>query len=362
MAEGNSERAKPRFMNLFLLASFLGLGYLLCLIFRPFLTGLIWATVLAVVFSPFFEFALRISKGRRSLAAFGTCLVVLLLIVLPMTFLGIVITRQSVGLYQSVQSNIDMLEQRGSARLQEFQQRPWVRRGMELISPWTGSEEVDIRATAERVVANLSQFLLKAGTSVLKGAGGLVFSFFVIFITMFFLLRDGPHILEFITAANPLPSAYAAAVLSRFRDISFATFYGTILTAIVQGAAASLILWTLGISSPAFWGAIVALTSLVPILGTFLVWIPMFAYLLIVGQTTKGILVLVLGGVVVASIDNILKPMIIQGRTDMHPLLVFLSVLGGMQVFGFLGVLLGPLVVTVFLAFLNLYRLESQKE
>ncbi len=361
MGEGNSERAKPRFTNLFLLASFLGLAYLLYLIFRPFLTGLIWATVLTVIFSPVFEFALRINKGRRSLAAFETCLVVLLLIILPMTFLGIVITKQSVNLYQSIQSNIDILEQRGSGRLQEFQQRPWVRRGMDLLSQWTDSEEFDIKANAQRVLASLSQFLLRAGTSLLRGAGGLVFSFFVIFITMFFLLRDGPYILEFIAAANPLPSAYASAVLGKFRDISFATFYGTILTAIVQGAVASVILWVLGISSPVFWGAIVALTSLVPILGTFLVWIPMFVYLLIVGQTMKGILVLVLGGAVVASIDNILKPMIIQGRTDMHPLLVFLSVLGGMQVFGFLGVLLGPLVVTVFLSFLNLYRLESQK-
>ncbi len=362
MGEVNSERPKPRITNLFLLACFLGLGYLLYLIFRPFLTGLIWATVLAVIFSPVFEFALRINKGRRSLAAFQTCLVVLLLIVLPTTFLGIVITRQSVSLYKSIQSNIGILEQQGSAKLQEFQQRSWVRRGMDLLSVWTDSETIDIRATAERVVAGLSQFLLRAGTSVLKGAGGLIFSFFVIFITMFFLLRDGPYVLEFIAAANPLPGAYASAILGKFRDISFATFYGTILTAIVQGAVASVILWGLGIPSPVFWGAVVALTSLVPILGTFLVWIPMFAYLLIVGQTVKGILVLILGGVVVASIDNILKPMIIQGRTDMHPLLVFLSVLGGMQVFGFLGVLLGPLIVTIFLAFLNLYRLESQKE
>jgi predicted PurR-regulated permease PerM len=147
-------------------------------------------------------------------------------------------------------------------------------------------------------------------------------------------------------------------IIRKFRDVSFATFYGSLLTAVVQGCAAALLFWILGIASPLFWGAIVSFVSLVPIVGAFLVWIPMSAYLFLSGNTASAIVLLVGGGVVVSSIDNVLKPIIIRGRTDMHPLLVFLSVLGGMQVFGFLGVLLGPLVVAFFVSFLNFYRLE----
>lgn len=100
------------------------------------------------------------------------------------------------------------------------------------------------------------------------------------------------------------------------------------------------------------------MTSLVPIVGSALVWIPWAAYLMLAGQTTRGIVLLAVGGLVVSSIDNVLKPMIIQGRTDMHPLLVFFSVLGGLQAFGFLGILLGPLLVALFISFLNFYRVE----
>jgi len=361
MSENSLEQGKPRFTNLLLLACFAGLGYLLYLVLRPFLSSLLWATVLTVVFSPVYESLLGRVRGRRSLAAFATCLLVLLLIVIPVTLLGIVITQQSVALYHSLESNIGMLGQQGAERLAEFQQRPLVRQSLDFVGRWTGSGGIDLKTKAQQGVVSVSQFVVGMGASVLKGAGGVVFGFFVIFITMFFLLRDGSDILEFIAQMNLLPTAYSSAVLSRFRDISFATFYGTLLTAAVQGVVGGLILWILGIESPVFWGAVVSLFSLVPIVGTFIVWIPMSAYLFLVGQTTKGILVLALGGLIVASIDNVLKPIIIKGRTDMHPLLIFLSVLGGIQVFGFLGVLLGPLTIAVFLAFLNLYRLESQK-
>ena len=103
-----------------------------------------------------------------------------------------------------------------------------------------------------------------------------------------------------------------------------------------------------------------SLASLVPIVGAFLIWLPWAAYLLLAGQTVRGIVLLAVGGLVVSSIDNVLKPLIIKGRTDMHPLLVFLSVLGGLQVFGFLGILLGPLLVALFVSFLNFYREEFQ--
>ena len=186
----------------------------------------------------------------------------------------------------------------------------------------------------------------------------MLFSFFMMFITMFFLFRDGPELIDTIRASNPLPSVYVSEILQTFEAVSYAIFFGTLLTAIVQGAAATILFLSLGIPSPVFWGALVSFMSLVPMVGAFLVWIPMFVYLMITGDTTRAIILLAVGGLVVSSIDNILKPIIIRGRTDMHPLLVFLSVLGGMNIFGFLGVLLGPLIIAVFLSLFNLYRTE----
>jgi predicted PurR-regulated permease PerM len=355
-------RGRSRFANFVLIAWFLALGYLLYLVFRPFLKSLIWATVLTVVFFPTFEFFLRKTGGRRSLASFAVCLLVLLLIVVPLTVLGMVITQQASALYQSMGGDISQMSQQSAARLQQFQEQPWVRRIMTLVSQYTGRQNIDLAADVHKIVNSVSQFLVSIGASVLKGAGGLVFSFFLMFLAMFFLFRDGSQVLEVVAATTPLPVEYASEVITKFRDLSFATFYGTILTAVAQGAAGGLLLWSLGISSPVFWGAVVSLVSLVPIVGTLLVWAPMTVYLIITGHPTKAVLLVILGTLAVGSIDNLLKPMIIRGRTDMHPLLVFMSVLGGMQVFGFLGVLLGPLIVAVFIAFLNLYRMELLPE
>jgi predicted PurR-regulated permease PerM len=362
MNAGQGFKGRSRFANLVLLAWFLALGYLLYLLFRPFLKSLIWATVLTVVFFPAFEFVLRKTGGRRSLASFVVCLLVLLLIVIPVTSLGVVITHQASALFQSMGGNMDQISQQSAASLKQLQERPWVRRAITLVNRYTGEEAADITDYANRIARSVSELLIGIGASVLRGAGGAVFSFFLMFLTMFFLFRDGSQVLELITATTPLPAEYASEVLTKFRDLSFATFYGTILTAVVQGAAGGLLLWSLGIPSPVFWGAVVSLVSLVPIVGTFLIWGPMAVYLLITGHPTKAILILALGSLVVGSIDNLLKPLIIGGRTDMHPLLIFMSVLGGMQVFGFVGVLIGPLIVAVSIAFLNLYRMELSPE
>ncbi len=362
MAMVQDVKGRSRLANLVLLACFLALGSLLYLVFRPFLASLTWATVLTVVFFPVFEFTLKRTGGRRSLASFVVCLLVLLLIVIPVTALGVVVTQQAAALYQSIGGDFGQISQESAARLQQFQELPWVRRTVAAVSQFTGKENADLAANINAIVNKVSQFLVGVGASVLKGAGGVVFSFFLMFLTMFFLLRDGHQLMELIMATNPLPVEYASEVFAKFRDLSFATFYGTILTAMVQGVAGGLLLWALGISSPVFWGAVVSLVSLVPIVGTLLIWVPMTAYLLITGHSTKAILLVVIGSLAVGSIDNLLKPMIIRGRTDMHPLLVFLSVIGGMQVFGFLGVLLGPLIVAVFIAFLNLYRVELRCE
>jgi predicted PurR-regulated permease PerM len=343
------------------MACFLVIGYFLFLVFRPFFTILVWATVLTVVFWPLFRQLLRYTRGRRTVASIVTCLVIFLLIVLPVTLIGVLVTQQSISIYQTIQSNLER-ERSTAGGLQELQKQPAVAWVLKQSSRLLGTERVDIEETGRQVLGAVSRWIVARSPSVLRGVGELLFSFFLIFITMFFLFRDGPALVQNVKASNPLPAAYETEIIQKFQDVSYATFYGSLLTALVQGCAATLLFWTLGIVSPVFWGAVVAFMSLVPIVGAFLVWLPMSAYLFFSGHATQAILLLAIGGLVVSSIDNVLKPMIIQGRTNMHPLLVFLSVLGGMQVFGFLGILLGPLLVAIFLSFLNFYRLEYSED
>lgn len=166
--------------------------------------------------------------------------------------------------------------------------------------------------------------------------------------------------MQLISASSPLPEEYETELIQTFKAVSYATFYGSLLTATLHGVAACLLFAILGLPAPLFWGAIVALLSLVPIVGALVVWVPWAGYLMLTGQMTRGLVLLVLSTLVVVMIDNVFKPMIIRGKTNMHPLLVFLAVLGGLQAFGFLGIVLGPLAVALFISFLSFYRQEFQ--
>lgn len=347
-----------RYAVVFFIVCFLLVGCALYLIFAPFFTILVWAGVLTVVFNPVYRRILRRLRERRTAASLITCLLILLLIVLPVTSLAAVITRQSVALYHAVESSLSTPGGDAAARLDRIRGHPTVRWLHDQAGKWFGVTDVDLENYARQIFSAVSKWIVTQGPSLVAGVGGMLFGFLLMFITMFFLFRDGPALMEVISASNPLPEAYESEIVRKFQDLSYATFFGSILTAIVQGLAGALLFWALSVPSPLFWGAVVALVSLVPMIGAFLVWIPMSGYFYLAGQTTRGIILLAVGGIVVSSIDNLLKPMIIQGRTNMHPLLVFFGVLGGLQVFGFLGILLGPLTITIFLTFLNFYRLE----
>ncbi len=358
MSDTAKDSSKPRFAMVFFIACFLILGYLLIVILRPFFSELLWAGVLTVVFLPLFRKVLRMSRGRRTIASLITCLLILLLFVLPVSWIAVAITQQSIGLYQDIQAS---MQGEAAARLQEFQRRPGVQWVLAQSSKWLGTRRLSLRQAIEQSLTAISRFLVGQTPSLLRGFGQLLLGFLLVFIVMFFLFRDGHLLLKLVETSNPLPAAYESEIIKKFQDVSYATFFGSILTAMVQGLAGSILFWALGITSPLFWGAIIAFVSLIPMVGAFLVWLPWCGYLLLIGQTGRGIALLLIGGLVVSSIDNILKPYIIQGRTDMHPLLVFLSVLGGMQAFGFQGIIIGPLTVALFVSFLSFYQIEFRE-
>ena len=351
---------KSRLAIVFFLVCFAAVTYFLYRIFAPFLSVLAWAIVLAVIFYPLFERILSRVRRRRNVAAAITCFLILLLIVLPVTFLGIIITQQSIALYQNLQEQSGSLTD-FSARLKEWQSKPSIQWLTAQAQKWFGTGEFDLEKGLRDAASNVSRFLMGRGPSFIRGVGEMIFHFFLMLITMFFLLRDGPLLMEVIKSSSPLPAAYESEIIRKFEDVTYATFFGSLLTAVVQGAAACLLFLSLGLPTPLFWGAVVSLMSLVPIVGALIVWLPWAAYLILAGHTARGIILLAVGMLVVSSIDNFLKPMIIQGRTNMHPLLVFFSVLGGLQAFGFLGILLGPFLVALFVSFLNFYRDEFRE-
>jgi predicted PurR-regulated permease PerM len=345
----------------FFLACFLLICFAMLLIFQPFFTILIWACVLTVICQPLYRWGLRVFGGRRMLASAVVCALILVLIVVPITLLVVMIGHQSLGLYHSIEaSTADM----GTAadKIHEIQDQPAVRMVSDQLQRLFGPNAASLERMTRALMERISSFAVTHAPSLIIGFGDALYKFFMIFITMFFMFVDGPKALQLIRDSNPLPTEYETEFLQIFENVSFATFIGAILGAILNGVLTALLLWAFGIQSPLFWGALASFASLIPVVGALLITIPFPAFLVLSGHTGKGIFLLILAGISVLTIENVIKPLIMSGRSHMHPLLIFFAVLGGMKVFGFLGILMGPLLVTVFLTFLDFYRLQFQPD
>ena len=188
-------------------------------------------------------------------------------------------------------------------------------------------------------------------------ASGIIKAFFVVF-TMYYLFRDGDRIVSKLPAALPLERRQSEAIISRTRDVVSASVYGIVVIASLQGLLGGLAFWILGIPSPLLWAVLMTFVCMIPVLGSFLVWLPLAIYLAATGHWTKAILLVIWGGLVISTIDNFLRPKWMKNQTRLHELLVFFSVLGGISVFGLLGIILGPVVLAITLGLLQTFRAQ----
>ncbi len=326
-------------------------------ILQPFLTALIWAAVLATAFHPAYRKLADHIKHPR-LASALACVLLTTLIVLPVILLLVKVAGESVQAYRSLESKVQSQELGGFEYVRETSVYQWVRDQAQAL----GLPEPNLERAAVRVVQFVSQFLVKRSSDVFSGFARFVFNFFVTIVATYYLFLGGPEILKEIRRLSPLRREYEEKMIQKFKDIAAVTLKGGILTALLQGAAGGLIFLFFGIPSPLLWGAVMAFLSLVPVVGTALVWGPVVIYYLLSGSVAKGLLLFGLCAGLVGSIDNVVKPLIIQRRAAIPTLWVFIAVLGGIGVFGFLGLVLGPLMVTVLFALIEIYKVEFRDE
>jgi predicted PurR-regulated permease PerM len=185
--------------------------------------------------------------------------------------------------------------------------------------------------------------------------GVIIQMFFVIF-TMYYFFRDGDNIARTVRDSLPLEREQADSILTRTREVIDASVYGVITIAIIQGTLGGLAFWLLGLRSAIIWAVVMTFLSMVPMLGAFIVWVPAAIYLALTGHWMKALLLAAWGTLVIGMIDNFLRPKLVGSRTRLHELLIFFSVLGGLNVFGVLGVVLGPVVLAITLALIDVYR------
>lgn len=219
--------------------------------------------------------------------------------------------------------------------------------------------DIDL-ATAQKFIADRAQAwaaVLAASTlGMVGGFVGAIVQMVLVVFTLFYLFRDGENIRRAIFDIVPLERIQMHDITIRTRDVISATIYGVLVIAAIQGTLGTLIFWALGLPSPLLWGVVMFFLSMIPMAGAFLVWVPAAIYLAVTGSYMQAIILVAWGLLVIGSIDNFLSPRLVGRRARLHELLVFFSVLGGLEVFGVLGLILGPVTVAVALALIEMIR------
>ncbi len=320
--------------------------YLCWSMLQPFLDVLAWATVLVIIFYPLHHRLVE-RTGRPGLSAMLSCLIVIATVLIPLTLVSIAVYNELSGIAQNLQANVASLLDPNSPVTGRYLQ--WLERYV----------DVERFRSQEFVVERLRSMSGAIAGRTLGLVGGLVGTIvqivFVIF-TMFYLFRDGNRIVLALRGALPLERTQSDEIFARTRDVISASIYGVLVIATIQGILGGLAFWVLGLPSPLVWGVLMLLLSMIPMAGAFIVWVPAAIFLAMTGHVPKAILLTVWGAGVIGTIDNFLRPKLVGEKTRLHELLIFFSVLGGLQVFGVLGIVLGPVVVAVTLALFDIIR------
>jgi predicted PurR-regulated permease PerM len=318
-----------------------GSGIYLCYrLAMPFLQALAWALALAVLFTPFQRW-LESKFKRPGLSAGIAVLVVGLIVVVPAMFVGQRLILQAAKGAEIIEAKISSGQWR-----QTLETQPRLASAVDKIE-----RQVDLPGTVKTFTAWLST---TAG-SIVKDSVYQVIGFCLTFYLLFFFLRDRRTALQSLRSLSPLSEMEMDLLGGRVRDTIYATVYGTLAVSSVQGLLGGLMFWWLGLSAPLLWGVVMALLAVVPMVGAFVVWIPAALFLASEGSWGKALILTLWGMLVVGTIDNLLRPILVGNRLKLHTVLAFMSVVGGLMLFGPAGLILGPVVLTITLVLLEIW-------
>ncbi|KPF63953.1 AI-2E family transporter [Porphyrobacter sp. AAP60] len=330
---------------------------MMAVIVLPFAQPLLWAALAAIMFQPLYRWMLRGTRGRRNQAAIASLLVIFFLVMVPALWIATMVVEEAIFLVTALQAQpVDLaaLFDRGIGMLPEAAREAADRNG------WADVQ--DIQTRLQELLTESAGFIAGQAVSIGGGALSFVLSFGVALYVMFFLLRDGERIGRHVLRAVPVERSIADRLAERFLGIVRATIKGTGVVAVVQGALGTLMLTIVGVPSALLLGVVMGIFSLVPVIGTVVVWGPVGVWLLLSGDVWQGLFVLATGAIVISSADNVLRPILVGRDTGIPDWIILVTTLGGISFVGFSGVVLGPLVAGLFLASWSILREQREHD
>lgn len=324
------------------------LGYLTYKILQPFLNSIAWAVVFSIVFYPLYAFLLRYVRSKV-VASTVTLFLIILIILGPFTYLSFILIDEIGNFVEGInKGTLDSIKDVFTdSKITKF---------IDKIQSYLGIEGIGNSDTIIENIKSIGKNIAGRLSAGITNVAGMLIDFIFMLFAIFFFLKDGPDFLSRIRDYLPFPEEDKNRIMSKVKDMVISTVYGGVVVAILQGIIGGVAFYFLGIKSPVLWGASISIMSFLPLLGTFSIWGPMTVYLFIQGYYMKGIILLLVGFLGISMVDNVLKPIIISGRTKMPTLAVFFSVLGGIKFFGFIGFIMGPLVLALFISVFEVFR------
>jgi predicted PurR-regulated permease PerM len=343
MAKGDTKAASYRkSISIFVAAAVLLLSFL---IIRPFIVSLLSAAVLAYIFYPVYLFFMKIpvfKKRSKEISAMLTCMIVISVVLLPVIVLSNLVITEIKG---------------GYVYLQDYLSAPQISFGA--LTPLV-NKALKYLPQFKSVIYDAANQLISVLQYYLINIPNLVVNIVIIIFSTYYFLKHGKDLHNYFSELIPLPHKRFNQILQRFDDLSRGMIVGQLLVGVIQGVLAWIAFLLLGVPNPLLFGFLTVFISIIPLLGAAIVWAPIVIYLGVIGSTTgeywRAFVLLLYGSLVISTIDNVLKPKIVGSQAKIHPLIILIGVLGGIQLFGIPGILIGPIILAIFDLGIEIYK------
>jgi len=331
-----------------LLLTLITLGFLWILF--PYSGAVFWGLVLAILFEPMYRWLLVKTKHKPTLAALITLLSIVVMVIIPVGLIAASLAKQAMGVYTLIGSgHIDF----GMYFRQIMSALPqWV---ISLLERFEITSLASLQVKLQTAASQISQTAARQVINIGRNTFDFLVGMTVMLYLLFFLLRDGKALAARVRQAIPLSRVYKQRLLNNFTTVIRATVKGNVLVAIAQGALGGLAFWALGVQAPMLWATVMAFLSLLPAIGAAIVWAPVAIYFLVTGSIWQGVALIAFGVLVIGLVDNVLRPILVGKDTKMPDYVVLISTLGGMELFGLTGFVIGPVIAALFIAAWDLF-------
>ena len=335
--------------NIFLAILMIGTVAFLYLL-KPFAYPIFWAAVIAGLFGPLYK---RVNRKLKhpNLSTAIMLVVAIFVIIIPLAVIASVLLAQAIDMYSALKDTAD-IQQKAQGIIDLLKGNPYLQK-LDL-------DEKALTETFYDISGSISKYIVGYLTDLSQNTLLLIINFIVMLYCLFFFIRDGDKLLRGSLYILELKDEIGNQIYQRFTSTAQATLKGMLIVGLIQGTMGGILFWAVGINSAIVWGVIMILAAMIPGIGCAIIWAPAALILLATGHVWEGIVVVAVGSLVISSIDNILRPLLVGKDTQMHPLLIFLSTIGGIAVFGVSGFVIGPIITALLATLWEIYEKHYQ--